>query len=755
MAETQRSKLGLALAGGGFRASLFHLGVLYRMAELDLLRYVEILSTVSGGSIIGALYALVLKKHLEAAQDGKLSRDDYVRMVGEVHRALVRGIQRDLRTRLFMNPFALLLVMLTPCGLGRRMARLYERHIYNDIVAELVPHRPWWRRWFAPGRIALDDIQIQPGRRQLARGIEAYNRETTLAARLETRRWAAAHEPAPGEKPLKAAVTQLLLNATSLNSGARFWFSSAEIGDWFLGHFRRDESAAELMTRKRLLENIPEQNLRQAIRDAARTGNATLGGDTHGYQTLWFAAWWRGLPRIDPPPPDWQPLVGVPAFPGKLKTAELGHLRLAKIAAWYLRKGPGRQPPVTGGVAPEVLHHRFWEQVQSIDADLALDLRNAIAPQPALEDALFDFILELYYFRTAELASARIDGDWKRLSLGDAVGASACFPPVFPPFNILGFYDDWHVSRLGLTDGGVFDNVGLQALIDEYCDHLIISDTSGLLGTTERAATGRVGMMTRITGVLMEDVAWKQEDIVAERKRSGRLSRYVWFRICSPVLHAPMNPPPGPVLDPRALARIRTDLDVFGDVEIAALVDRGYAAAGEYLRKYLDASPYRNPFYWTGQPKPPIALGGVSQRRLDRIVQVASSRFVRALRLPALWAWFNTVLLAAALGYLLWKFPPAVAGAVRALRWFFVRSAFVLGSVLLWVVLRWIAGIIASKRTGAGRIAFLDKFLRGFSGNLLWWFGPAAPPALALAASIAAWIAFLGYHLPFRRATRV
>src|SRR5580658_5007428 len=37
-------KLGLALSGGGFRASFFHIGVLARLAELDLLRYVEVLS---------------------------------------------------------------------------------------------------------------------------------------------------------------------------------------------------------------------------------------------------------------------------------------------------------------------------------------------------------------------------------------------------------------------------------------------------------------------------------------------------------------------------------------------------------------------------------------------------------------------------------------------------------------------------------------------------------------------------------------
>ena len=35
---TDAQTLGLALSGGGFRASLFHIGVLARLAELDLLR---------------------------------------------------------------------------------------------------------------------------------------------------------------------------------------------------------------------------------------------------------------------------------------------------------------------------------------------------------------------------------------------------------------------------------------------------------------------------------------------------------------------------------------------------------------------------------------------------------------------------------------------------------------------------------------------------------------------------------------------
>ena len=59
-----RGKVGLALSGGGFRASLYHIGVLAKLAEPDLLRHVEYLSCVSGGSIIGAHFYLEVRKLL-------------------------------------------------------------------------------------------------------------------------------------------------------------------------------------------------------------------------------------------------------------------------------------------------------------------------------------------------------------------------------------------------------------------------------------------------------------------------------------------------------------------------------------------------------------------------------------------------------------------------------------------------------------------------------------------------------------------
>ncbi len=62
MSENQSPKhrIGLALSGGGYRAAAFHLGTLRALHKLRILDKVEVLSTVSGGSIVGADYVLSL-----------------------------------------------------------------------------------------------------------------------------------------------------------------------------------------------------------------------------------------------------------------------------------------------------------------------------------------------------------------------------------------------------------------------------------------------------------------------------------------------------------------------------------------------------------------------------------------------------------------------------------------------------------------------------------------------------------------------
>ena len=59
--------IALALSGGGFRAAAYHLGTLNIFYLLGLLDRVHMLSTVSGGSIIGAFYTLKSKMGVDFA----------------------------------------------------------------------------------------------------------------------------------------------------------------------------------------------------------------------------------------------------------------------------------------------------------------------------------------------------------------------------------------------------------------------------------------------------------------------------------------------------------------------------------------------------------------------------------------------------------------------------------------------------------------------------------------------------------------
>ena len=57
----KKHKIGLALSGGGYRAAAYHIGTMRALHKLGILNEVDIISSVSGGSITAAYY--VLNKH--------------------------------------------------------------------------------------------------------------------------------------------------------------------------------------------------------------------------------------------------------------------------------------------------------------------------------------------------------------------------------------------------------------------------------------------------------------------------------------------------------------------------------------------------------------------------------------------------------------------------------------------------------------------------------------------------------------------
>ncbi|MFN9295028.1 MAG: patatin-like phospholipase family protein, partial [Planctomyces sp.] len=87
----------LCLSGGGFRATLFHLGVLTRLNELGVLSTITTFSSVSGGSILNGFLACNWDK-LEASPDGVFK--NFTDVIVEPVR---RFCAKDLRTALLLG----------------------------------------------------------------------------------------------------------------------------------------------------------------------------------------------------------------------------------------------------------------------------------------------------------------------------------------------------------------------------------------------------------------------------------------------------------------------------------------------------------------------------------------------------------------------------------------------------------------------------------------------------------------------------
>jgi predicted acylesterase/phospholipase RssA len=194
-------KVGLALSGGGFRASLFHIGVLARMAELDMLRYVEVLSCVSGGSIVGAHYYLEVRRLLQEKPDAEITRADYIEIVRRLEQDFLAATQKNLRLRLFACAWANLRSLFQP-GYTRttHLGWLYEKYIYSRV-----------RDGYASGRRWLNELQIRP-------------RDDNPDFNPKLDNWA---------RSAKAPI--LLLNATTLNTGHNWQFTVSWMGEPPLG----------------------------------------------------------------------------------------------------------------------------------------------------------------------------------------------------------------------------------------------------------------------------------------------------------------------------------------------------------------------------------------------------------------------------------------------------------------------------------------------------------------------------------------
>ncbi len=220
----RRPKLGLALSGGGFRAAFFHVGVLARMAERGLLRKVEVISTVSGGSIVGAQLYLHLKDLHENVAAKDITDEHYVRLVEHLETTFLAGVERHIRA-------------LATASLAKNWRMRHADYSRSDRLGELydeIFYRPTWEApIFGPpaeradpdGMVQVRDLLVHP---------------VGAAAGFNPFRDNAEREQAP--------VPVLIVNATSLNTGHAWRFEAVRMGEYP----RTDDYWLEIDKNKRL-----------------------------------------------------------------------------------------------------------------------------------------------------------------------------------------------------------------------------------------------------------------------------------------------------------------------------------------------------------------------------------------------------------------------------------------------------------------------------------------------------------------------
>ena len=134
-------RIGLALSGGGFRATLFHLGMVRFLREANILPEVTHITSVSGGSVLAAHLVLNWHRYTDSLKEFDAAAAE-----------LIRFVQLDVRNRVVRRyPLAMPLRALDRMTFRRRHRQLsrtglleyhYEKFLYGDTCLSQLPDRP-------------------------------------------------------------------------------------------------------------------------------------------------------------------------------------------------------------------------------------------------------------------------------------------------------------------------------------------------------------------------------------------------------------------------------------------------------------------------------------------------------------------------------------------------------------------------------------------------------------------------------------
>lgn len=131
----------LCLSGGGYRAMVFHAGVVWRLHEAGLLHGLGRISSVSGGSITAAVLALAWKELTAPGADR-----------ATLERAFVAPLRRLAGETIDADSIAL--GVLLPGRVSDRIAARYDEHLFHGATLQDLPDTP---------RFVINATNVQSG----------------------------------------------------------------------------------------------------------------------------------------------------------------------------------------------------------------------------------------------------------------------------------------------------------------------------------------------------------------------------------------------------------------------------------------------------------------------------------------------------------------------------------------------------------------------------------------------------------------
>lgn len=188
--------------------------------------------------------------------------------------------------------------------------------------------------------------------------------------------------------------------------------------------------------------------------------------------------------------------------------------------------------------------------------------------------------------------------DRPRRLVAEAVAASSAFPPVLSPVTLRFEAGEFARSigpcnrapfstKVVLTDGGVYDNMGIETAW-KRCRTILVSDAGGHIQPEAEPHADWARHALRINGVIDSQVRALRKRQVVSAFRSGIRSGAYWGMWTDPGDYSAPSSLTVPADRARALAGTPTRLAAMESRLIDQLVNFGYAMAERAIRSYYD-----------------------------------------------------------------------------------------------------------------------------------------------------------------------